>query len=172
MERAAVFRLRGEMMIRGGRRFRCGARRLPSVSGRGAVVVAERYAVSDSAQGAFLLAGCCPVGPGLRSPERPSAGIVARNGRVVLRGPIDQAVEDRDQAPAELRERVFHPGRHLRVQLPAGAAGPNGKAACDAVRSSWFCVGGRRLGGPYCGTKNDAPHTDASLGGNPVNRNV
>lgn len=117
-----MFPLRGEMMIRGGRRFRCGARRLLSVSGRGAVVVAGRYAVSDSAQGAFLLAGCCPAGSGLRSPERPSAGIVARNGRVVLQGPLDQAVEDRDQAPAELRERVLHPGRHLRVQLPAGAA--------------------------------------------------
>lgn len=40
----------------------------------------------------------------------------------MLQGPLDQAVEDRDQAPAELRERVLHPGRHLRVQLPAGAA--------------------------------------------------
>ena len=66
--------------------------------------------------------GAARRGRGLRSPERPSAGIVARNGRVVLQGPLDQAVEDRDQAPAELRERVLHPGRHLRVQLPAGAA--------------------------------------------------
>lgn len=72
--------------------------------------------------GLFCWRGAARRGRGFGSPGRPSAGIVARNGREVPRGPVDQAVEDGDQAPAELRERVFHPGRHLRVQLPAGAA--------------------------------------------------